>query len=55
MIMNKKVLSLIKEADAHYLELQEDRLVPLMPFHFEKASNVLDGLSQAPGNVPLPL
>ena len=28
-IMNDNVLSLIKEAEAHYLQLQEDRPVPL--------------------------
>ena len=29
-IMNDKVLSLIKEAEAHYQELEKDRLVCLM-------------------------
>ena len=29
-IMNNKVLSLIKEAEAHYRELEEDRLLRLM-------------------------
>ena len=33
--MNNKVLSLIKEAEAHYQELEKDHLVRLMPFqHF---------------------
>ena len=36
MIMNDKVLSLIKEAEAHYQELQEDRPVRLMPFDKRK-------------------
>ena len=31
-IMNNKVFSLIKEAKAHYQELEKDRLVRLMPF-----------------------
>ena len=31
-IMNNKVLSLIKEAEAHYRKLEEDRLLRLMPF-----------------------
>ena len=35
-IMNDKVLSLIKEAEAYYQELEKDRLVHLMPFHFLK-------------------
>ena len=31
-IMNNKVLSLIKEAEAHYVDLEKNRLVRLMPF-----------------------
>ena len=54
-IMNDKVLSLIKEAEAHYQELEKDCLVRLMPFQSGRALNVPDGLSETPGNVPLPL
>ena len=71
--MSNKVLSLIKEAEGYYQELEKNRLVRLMPFQrysgkwfyddfkdivvkfIERASNVPDGFSQAPGNVPLPL
>ena len=53
--MNDKVLSLIKEAEAHYQELEKDCLVRLMPFQRGRALNVPDGLSETPGNVPLPL
>ena len=54
-IMNDKVLSLIKEAEAHYQELEKDCLVRLMPFQSGRALNVPDCLSETPGNVPLPL
>ena len=54
-IMNDKVLSLIKEVKAHYQELKKDHLVRLMPSQSGRALNVLDGLPEAPDNVPLPL
>ena len=54
-IMNDKVLSLIKEAEAHYQELEKDRLLRLMPSQSGRASNVPDGLPEALDNVSLPL
>ena len=53
--MNDKVLSLIKEAEAHYQELEKDRLLRLMPSQSGRASNVPDGLPEALDNVSLPL